>query len=125
MARSPSLASSEGGGDHRTPTETQFIPQSGDEDVLWEVIEVTAERKGMYKVRWQGLDPATNKPWAQVRLRKPFSAYYTLMLPQSWVPKKDVTPDLSAEWKAKSAATKRRVKGKKGIRYVKTFKHSP
>ncbi|KAF8552803.1 hypothetical protein OG21DRAFT_1485924 [Imleria badia] len=64
--------------------ETQFVYQPGDEDVLWEVKEITAERGKKYKVRWAGFDPATGKPWAQ-----------------SWVAKHDCTDDLVVAWKAK------------------------
>ncbi|KAI9573038.1 hypothetical protein HD554DRAFT_2013467 [Boletus coccyginus] len=72
--------------------ETQFVDRSGDEDVLWEVKEITAERGNKYKVKWAGVDPATGKPWAQ-----------------SWVAKRDCTNDLVVEWKAKK---KRRAAGK-------------
>lgn len=73
--------------------ETQFVYQSGDEEVLWEVQEITDERGKKYKVKWAGTDPATGKPWAQ-----------------SWVAKHDCTDDLVVEWKAKK---KRRAAGKK------------
>ncbi|KAG6877421.1 hypothetical protein C0993_007619 [Termitomyces sp. T159_Od127] len=46
-------------------SQSQFVSQEGDEDVLWEVIEITAEKHKFYKVRWAGFDPKTNKPWAQ------------------------------------------------------------
>lgn len=65
---------------------TQFVSQEDDEQVLWEVIEITAENSAMYKVRWAGDDPATGKPW-----------------PQSWVLKHDCTPDLVQSWKLKQA----------------------
>lgn len=64
--------------------ETQFIPRSGDEEVLWAVQEITAERGKKYKVKWVGADPATGKSW-----------------PQSWVAKHDCTNDLVVEWKGK------------------------
>lgn len=73
---------------------TQFIPLSDDEETLWTVIEITAERPRHYKVRWEGNDPATERPWAQ-----------------SWVPKTDCTDDLRAVWKKKKALKKER-KGK-------------
>lgn len=56
---------------------TQFIPQEGDEDTLWSVIEILAENKKQYKVLWEGVDPATGEPW------KP-----------SWVAKHDCTSTL-------------------------------
>ena len=69
---------------HSTQSETQFIPQSDDEETLWTVIEITAERPKHYKVRWDGLDPDTGRPWVQ-----------------SWVPKGDCTDDLRKVWKKK------------------------
>lgn len=74
--------------------ETQFVPRSDDEEVLWDVQEITAERGKKYKVKWAGIDPATEKPWAQ-----------------SWVAKHDCTDKLVAEWKVKNK--KRLVSGKK------------
>jgi len=65
-------------------SETQFIPQEGDEELLWEVLEITAEKPNQYRVKWAGTDPQTMKPW-----------------PQSWVPKHDCTDDLVLAWKAK------------------------
>jgi len=67
-----------------TQGETRFVPQSDDEETLWKVIEITAERPKFYKVRWDGLNPETGKPW-----------------PQSWVPKSDCTDDLRKWWKKK------------------------
>ncbi|KAF8838189.1 hypothetical protein BDN67DRAFT_907838 [Paxillus ammoniavirescens] len=82
-------------GDLTVERETQFVPRSDDEEVLWEVQEITAERGKKYKVKWVGIDPATNKPWAQ-----------------SWVDKHDCTDRLVAEWEAtkkkKLAAKKKR-----------------
>jgi hypothetical protein len=73
--------------------ETQFVPQEGDEDELWEVIEITAEKNRQYKVKWAGVDPKTHKPW-----------------PQSWVPKHDCTDDLVKVWKKAQALKKERRK---------------
>jgi hypothetical protein len=69
---------------------TQFVPQDGDSDILWEVIEITAERGNKYKVRWAGVDPKTKRPW-----------------PQEWVAKHDCTPDIVAAWKQKRAKQKK------------------
>ncbi|KAL4079922.1 hypothetical protein V8B97DRAFT_666036 [Scleroderma yunnanense] len=66
--------------------ETQFVPQENDDELLYEVEEITAERGDKYKVRWAGMNPATGKPW-----------------PQDWVSKHDCTDDLVQEWKAKKA----------------------
>ena len=69
--------------------ETQFIPKEDDDETLWEVIEITAEKGKLYKVRWKGIDPRTRKPW-----------------PQSWVAKQDCTDDLVREWKLKQGKKK-------------------
>jgi hypothetical protein len=76
---------------------TQFIPQSDDEETLWKVIEITAERPKQYKVKWEGINPDTGKPWAQ-----------------SWVPKSDCTDDLRKVWKMKLNDTKKGGKGMGG-----------
>ncbi|KAH9898194.1 hypothetical protein C8Q73DRAFT_683976 [Cubamyces lactineus] len=60
------------------------------EDDWWEAIDIVAEKKGMYKVRWGGVDPKTGKPW-----------------PDSWVPKKDCSNDLIQSWKEKQAEKKK------------------
>ena len=70
--------------------ETQFVPQEDDDETLWEVIEITAEKGKLYKVRWKGVDPRTQKPW-----------------PQSWVAKHDCTDDLVGEWKLKQGKKKK------------------
>ena len=80
--------------------ETQFIPQDDDDETLWEVIEITAEKKKLYKVRWKGVDPKTQKPW-----------------PQSWVAKHDCTDDLVRNWKLRQAQKK-----KKGMCYYRLNK---
>ena len=73
--------------------QTHFVPQEDDEETLWEVIEILAEKGNRYRVRWAGVDPATNKPWAP-----------------SWVPKRDCTDDLVRAWKKKKAkSTKSKV----------------
>lgn len=66
--------------------DTPFVAQSGDEEVMWEVEEITAEKGQQYKVKWAGVDPDTKKPW-----------------PQSWVSKEDCTDELVMEWKVKQA----------------------
>ncbi|OJA10259.1 hypothetical protein AZE42_08918, partial [Rhizopogon vesiculosus] len=70
--------------------ETQFVPQSNDDDVLWEVVEIVAERGKKYRVRWAGNDPKTGKSW-----------------PLDWVPKRDCTDHLVEEWKRKKAEKRR------------------
>jgi hypothetical protein len=77
--------------------ETQFVPQENDDEVLWKVIEITGEKDKFYKVRWEGDDPKTGKPW-----------------PQSWVPKHDCTPDLVKAWKVTKALKKPVVQRNKG-----------
>lgn len=69
---------------------TQFIPQEDDEETLWDVIEILAERANRYQVKWAGTDPATGKPWAP-----------------SWVPKHDCTDQLIHDWKVKQAKKKK------------------
>ena len=71
--------------------ETQFISQEDDDETLWEVIEITAEKKKLYRVRWKGIDPKTKKPW-----------------PQSWVAKHDCTDDLVREWKLRQGKKKKK-----------------
>lgn len=77
---------------------TQFVPQEDDAEVLWEVIEITAEKEKskLYRVRWAGTDPKTRKPW-----------------PQSWVPMHDCTDDLVRTWKRKQASKKKEAERKK------------
>ena len=76
-----------------TSQSQRFEPQDDDEETLWAVIEITAEKGNTYKVRWKGVDPKTMKPW-----------------PQSWVRKSDCTDDLVQEWKRK---VKEKGKGKR------------
>jgi hypothetical protein len=76
--------------------ETQFVPQEDDMEILWEVIEITAEKGKKYRVRWAGNDPKTRKPW-----------------PQSWVPKHDCTDDLVLAWKRKRAFKKKEASRRK------------
>jgi len=71
--------------------ETQFEPRSNDDDALWEVLEIVAERGKKYRVRWAGNDPKTGRPW-----------------PLDWVPKHDCTDHLVEEWKRKKAVKGRR-----------------
>jgi hypothetical protein len=71
--------------------ESQFVPRDDDEELLWEVEEIVAEKPGYYKVRWCGLDPKTSKPW-----------------PLDWVKRHDCTPNLVAEWKINKAEKERR-----------------
>lgn len=73
--------------------ETQFVPQPDDEENLWEVVKITAERHGEYKVVWAGLNPETQKKW-----------------PDSWVRKRDCTPGAVKEWKKQKAL---KAKGRK------------
>ena len=60
----------------------RFQPREDDDQLLWEVTDIISEKRGFYKVRWKGDDPATGKPWAP-----------------SWVSKGDVTDDLVKSWK--------------------------
>ncbi|KAH6909770.1 hypothetical protein BKA70DRAFT_175746 [Coprinopsis sp. MPI-PUGE-AT-0042] len=58
---------------------------------LWTVLGIVAERKKSYKIRWEGNDPATGKPW-----------------PNSWTRKEDVTGDVIEEWLALPEEERRR-----------------
>jgi hypothetical protein len=71
-------------------TQSQFVPQEDDEETLWEVIEITAEKPKAYKVKWAGIDPQTGDPWQE-----------------SWVPKSDCTDDLVMTWKRNQAKKKK------------------
>lgn len=71
------------------PYETQFVPKENDDNELWDVIAIVAERPQQFKVKWKGIDPATRKPWKD-----------------SWVSKEDCTDDLIREWKVKQAKKK-------------------
>ncbi|KAJ8468385.1 hypothetical protein ONZ51_g9676 [Trametes cubensis] len=59
-------------------------------DGWYEAIDIVAERKGMYKVRWGGVDPKTGKPWED-----------------SWVSTRDCSKQLIASWKEQQAAKKK------------------
>jgi hypothetical protein len=74
--------------------DTQFVPR--EDDVLWQVIEIIAEKGDKYKVSWAGNDPDTSKPW-----------------PPSWVFKRDCTDDLVRDWKRKKALKKGNTKNSK------------
>lgn len=91
MARSDSEAESVASDDTGITFSQQFEPQEDDEDLLWEVEKITQERKKEYKVKWKGIDPKTRKPWEQ-----------------SWVAKKDCTPDLVIAWKEEKKELERR-----------------
>lgn len=62
--------------------ETQFIELTDDEVNLWDAVEIVAEKGDMFKIRWEGIDPETQKPWAD-----------------SWVVKTDCTNDLVEAWR--------------------------
>ncbi|KAG6844751.1 hypothetical protein H0H87_003974 [Tephrocybe sp. NHM501043] len=77
--------------DFQRDSQSQFVSQDDDDELLWEVVEITDEKAKHYKVRWAGIDPSTKKPWAQ-----------------SWVLKADCTDDLVHEWKRKKAQKKKK-----------------
>lgn len=70
--------------------ETQFESQSGDEENLYNVERILAEKGRKYLVQWEGTDPTTGQRW-----------------PPDWVPKTDCTNDLIADWKREKAKMKR------------------
>ena len=79
---------SEADSDELSELSQKFEPAEGDEEVLYSVIEITGEKGKRFKVRWEGIDPKTNRPWLQ-----------------SWVDKSDCTDDLVLAWKKKQRAT--------------------
>jgi hypothetical protein len=78
--------------------DTQFVPQENDDELLWEVLGITAEQGNNYRVRWAGIDPQTGKPWKQ-----------------SWVHKHDCTDVLVRAWKVKQAKS-RKIKDEKAAK---------
>lgn len=94
MARSDSEAESVASKGSAVSFSQKFEPREDDEDTLWEVERITAEKGKLFKVKWKGFDPATGKPWVD-----------------SWVEKKDCTPDLVIAWKAEKKEKELRKKG--------------
>ncbi|CUA77128.1 Nascent polypeptide-associated complex subunit alpha, muscle-specific form [Rhizoctonia solani] len=74
--------------------ETQFEARSDDEENLYNVEKILAEKGGKYLVQWEGIDPTTGEKWAP-----------------DWVPKTDCTDDLIADWKREKAAKKQKKRG--------------
>ncbi len=70
-------------------TQTRFIPRDDDDENLWDAIEILEERGDKYKVRWDGFDRKTGKPW-----------------PPTWEFKRDCNDELKHTWKMKKAAKK-------------------
>ncbi|KAH9857981.1 hypothetical protein C2E23DRAFT_718932 [Lenzites betulinus] len=92
---------------------TQFIPGANDDEELYDVLEILAEKGRKYKVRWAGEDPKTKKPWEP-----------------TWVYKHDCTDKLIREWKKKKAAKKtakatgRKSKARSSVATVQTATRS-
>lgn len=78
-----------------SPESTQFIPQEDDDQILYEVEQITAERGNKYRVKWAGVNPETGTPW-----------------PQDWVHKRDCTDDLVADWQQKKAQKRFKKRGR-------------
>ncbi|CAE6437595.1 unnamed protein product [Rhizoctonia solani] len=74
--------------------ETQFEAHSDDEEHLFNVERILAEKGRKYLVQWEGLDPTTGEKWAP-----------------DWVPKTDCTDDLITDWKLEKARMKQKGKG--------------
>jgi len=70
--------------------DTHFRERDGDEDNLWEVEAIVAERGSRYQVRWAGVDDK-GAPW-----------------PLDWVPKEDCTDPLVRKWKKQKARKRKR-----------------
>jgi hypothetical protein len=75
--------------------ETVFSAHESDDEKLFEAIEILAERKGQYLVKWAGVDNKTGKPW-----------------PDSWSNKRDCTDDMVIAWKLRKKQQKEASKGK-------------
>ncbi|KAJ3720582.1 hypothetical protein C8R42DRAFT_582513 [Lentinula raphanica] len=65
-------------------TETQFIDLPDDDVNLWDALEIVGESATRFKIKWDGIDPATGRRWLD-----------------SWVQKHDATPDLVKAWRIK------------------------
>lgn len=76
--------------------ETRFVEREDDGETLWEVVEIVAERRNQYKVRWAGVNPETNEPW-----------------PLDWVPKEDCTDPLVVAWKRKKAEKRKKTSSRR------------
>jgi hypothetical protein len=85
---------------YSSDSDTHFVSQDDDSDTLWKVIEIVGENRKAYKVRWEGIDPKTKKPWAP-----------------SWVAKHDCTDDLVYDWKQSKARKRKEAATKKGVLY--------
>jgi len=70
--------------------DTHFRERDGDEDNLWEVEAIVAEKGSRYQVRWAGVDDK-GAPW-----------------PLDWVPKEDCTDPLVRKWKKQKARKRKR-----------------
>ncbi|CAE7229742.1 unnamed protein product [Rhizoctonia solani] len=71
--------------------ETQFEAHSDDEENLYNVEKILAEKGNKYLIQWEGIDPTTGEKWAP-----------------DWVPKTDCTDDLIADWKREKAEKKQK-----------------
>ena len=80
--------------------ETRFEPYESDHsETFWDVKCILNEKPGFYFVDWDGVDPATGKPW-----------------PPSWVAKSDCTAELIQEWKAAKRKKKEEAKAAKSAK---------
>jgi hypothetical protein len=80
--------------------ETQFQSQSDDEENLYNVERILAEKGRKYLVQWEGIDPVTGEKWEP-----------------DWVPKTDCTDDLIADWKREKA--RMRKKGRTSLKIIR------
>ncbi|KAJ7182857.1 hypothetical protein C8R43DRAFT_15141, partial [Mycena crocata] len=83
--------------------ETSFSSHESDAEHLYDAIEILKEKKGQYLIKWDGVDPATGKPW-----------------PDSWANKRDCTDDIVATWKLKKAQKKKEQQERKAKKVAKT-----
>ncbi|KAJ6618209.1 hypothetical protein B0H10DRAFT_1795962 [Mycena sp. CBHHK59/15] len=78
--------------------DTQFSSHESDAEHLYDAVEIVAEKRGLYLVKWDGVDPTTGKPW-----------------PNSWTHKRDCTDDLVQAWKLKQSRKRREAQQRKGM----------
>ncbi|KAJ7665785.1 hypothetical protein B0H17DRAFT_283899 [Mycena rosella] len=68
--------------------DTSFSAHESDEEKLYDAIKIVDERRGQYKIKWDGVDGKGN-PWED-----------------SWTNKRDCTDDIVAAWKLEKAKEK-------------------
>ncbi|KAJ7779186.1 hypothetical protein B0H16DRAFT_808323 [Mycena metata] len=80
-----------------------FSSHESDAENLYDAIEILKEKRGLYLVKWAGVDPKTGEPW-----------------PDSWAHKRDCTDDMVKTWKLKQAQKKKDSLKRKAKKQSKT-----